>query len=71
MKFLLGNGTTENGITLINKDVFDEMFVPSVSLPLWVMDYFTIEAPYPVNAVMSWYGYAWFGGNYRGILFSI
>lgn len=66
MTFLLGNGTTENGYTLIKKNVFDEMFKPHISLPSGVIDVFSLIKPFPVVSSTSWYGYAWFGRNYRG-----
>lgn len=66
MTFLLGNGTTENGFTLIKKNVFDEMFKPHISLPSGVIDVFSLIKPFPVVSSTSWYGYAWFGRNYRG-----
>lgn len=67
--FLLGNGTTEDGLTLIDKTVFDEMFEPHVSLPRKVMTRYSVERPFPVVSLTAWYGYAWLGRNYRGILF--
>jgi CubicO group peptidase (beta-lactamase class C family) len=67
--FLLGNGTSENGLSLIEKDLFDDMFEPSVSLPRGIMDRYSLETPYPLTSIASWYGYAWFGRNYRGKLF--
>lgn len=62
----MGNGTTENGYTLIEKTVFDEMFKPHISLPSGVIDVFSLKKPFPVVSSTSWYGYAWFGRNYRG-----
>lgn len=64
--FLLGNGTTEDGLTLIDKNVFDEMFEPHVSIPRAMMTRYSVERPFPVVSSVSWYGYAWFGRNYRG-----
>lgn len=64
--FLLGNGTTEDGLTLIDKTVFDEMFEPHVSLPRKVMTRYSVERPFPVVSLTAWYGYAWLGRNYRG-----
>lgn len=48
------------------KNVFDEMFKPHISLPSGVIDVFSLIKPFPVVSSTSWYGYAWFGRNYRG-----
>lgn len=66
LTFLLGNGTTEEGLNLIDKTVFDEMFWPHVSIPKDIMARYSIEKPFPVVSSVSSYGYAWFGRSYRG-----
>ena len=66
LTFLLGNGTTEDGLTLIDKDVFDEMFQSHVSIPESRITRYSVEKPFPVSSSASWYGYAWFGRQYRG-----
>lgn len=37
-----------------------------ISLPSGVIDDFSLIKPFPVVSSTSWYGYAWFGRNYRG-----
>lgn len=61
-----GKWNDGNGYTLIKKNVFDEMFKPHISLPSGVIDDFSLIKPFPVVSSTSWYGYAWFGRNYRG-----
>lgn len=66
MMFFLGNGMMENGYIFIKKNVFDEMFKFYIFLLFGVIDVFSLIKFFLVVLLIFWYGYVWFGCNYRG-----
>lgn len=50
----------------IKKNVFDEMFKFYIFLLFGVIDDFSLIKFFLVVLLIFWYGYVWFGCNYRG-----
>ena len=68
LQFLLRNGTTPDDRTLVDKELWEEMWEGRQYLGDWVEnnDKYSLYKPFPVTFRGSSYATAWFRGNYRG-----